>query len=280
MKLLFIVGGGIGDAISQTWGYVAAQRAGHEVYVSTTMEPARAVEELWPLIGIRPVRAAQRADFDFDLVTSGSLFRHRWAELSNGWKAKRSVPPRPESEKRGNILLDGLNILTDCGIDWRFPPPPFEGILGERKPKYLGVVCAGSPGKTETEFARWRDLLDCLPAGLPLLFLGAPHVPGPNSFGLVPHEDAAPAILADCIGQTPTLLEVLPLLRLCRAVLSVDTGLGHLAAACGIPTVTLMPERGYESGRSWIPGCLRALCCRHDSSLEHILWAVKEAEGL
>jgi len=108
---------------------------------------------------------------------------------------------------------------------------------------------------------RFPEFITALPADLPLLLLG-----GPGEKDLCEEAAAAAKGPAAVLAGARPLPELAAALRRCRGLVSGDSGLAHLAEACGRPVCVLfgptVPEFGFAPRR---PGSLlvqRELSCR------------------
>jgi len=148
----------------------------------------------------------------------------------------------PEPKADGPPLhhsLRYLHIVEHCGGEggsrWMAPPaPPAYGAAWR-----IGVVAGAEYGPAK----RWplerfaeaiKKVAESMPAAEWLLFGG----PGEKAMG----EELSAAIQGvrhvNLVGQT-TLSQLIDQIRTCRLVLTNDTGSMHLAAALGIPTVSI-----------------------------------------
>lgn len=95
--------------------------------------------------------------------------------------------------------------------------------------------------------------------------------------------------VVDLTGQAPSLRHLAALLRCCRACVSVDTGMLHLAAACGLPVVGLfggvpsasrlpwhVPAFGLDGEAECFPCHNPARCCRQG---RHCLESVRAEQA-
>ncbi|MGF1526138.1 MAG: lipopolysaccharide heptosyltransferase I [Candidatus Competibacterales bacterium] len=175
-----------------------------------------------------------------------------WASAWEGpaaWSYQRKLavdPRRHAIDRMGALLGQALDLsvsLDGHHLDYGFGDAARGGVAGNSRP-YL-VFCHGTswPAKAWPEL-RWRQL--AAKAGA----LGF-HVK--LSWGNAAERRRAEAIAAglECAEVLPHLPldHWLPLLGNARGVVAVDTGLAHLAAALGTPTLTLYgPTDPRETG--------------------------------
>jgi hypothetical protein len=250
MKLLFLMADGfcLGDGVSQSHAYAAALRAGHEVCVSRAAGPCALVEPLLERIGVRMVPAATAEAFD--LVLSGRITQEQFRARSERVAARRRVAPLPR-QLRGSLRHAdlGVDALRRAGLFPPVPEAPLAPLLPPRRREYLLIAPGTSPGRRAARWDRWPEFIRA--CGAPVVLCG-------DAGAREAWQAEMPSFVLDLIGRTPEMEDLLGVLAGASLVLSPDTGVAHLAAACSVPTVTLFrsgqsrPENGMPYGsRAW-----------------------------
>lgn len=250
MRILFVMAGGycIGDGVSQSHAYAAALRAGHEVCLASAAGPCALVEPLLERVGLRVVPPDTTEEYD--LVLSGRITQEQFHAGSARIAARRKVTPLPRQLRGFLRHADlGVDALRRAGLFLPVPDAPLAPLLPPRRGGYLLLAPGTSPGRRAARWDRWPEFIRAY--GGPVVLCG-------DAGAREPWQADLPSCVLDLIGHTPELDDLLRVLADAALVLSPDTGVAHLAAACGVPTVTVFrtgqsrPENGMPYGpRAW-----------------------------
>lgn len=250
MRILFLMADGycIGDGVSQSHAYAAALRAGHEVHVTAAAGPCALVEPLLERTGISVVPPGTTDEYD--LVLSGRITQEQFHAGSARIAARRRVTPLPRQLRGFLRHADlGVDALRRAGLFLPVPDLPLAPLLTTRRTGYLLIAPGTSPGRRAARWDRWPEFIQAF--GGPVVLCG-------DSGAREAWQADLPSSVLDLIGRTSDMDDLLAVLADAALVLSPDTGVAHLAAACGIPTVTIFrsgqsrPENGMPYGpRAW-----------------------------
>ena len=241
-RLLLIVNGGLGDAVMVTPCALSLRSAGHDVTIWPMRGNATRLNPLWgELDGIRAAAKADIAGKSFDVVLGPTAHRVL-VDRAKAFKTQCIISPQSH---RGHPVDVALDMAKQVGANGAVEAQPFARLLPV-KPKDAVVIGPGVSGRAEAQEKRWggwRDLVARLVR--PVFFLGLEGAgepwmgtePGCQSF----------------IGQTASVADLLPILARAKCYVGVDNGLGHLAAACGIPTVTIFTATDPQKFRPYGP---------------------------
>lgn len=269
MKVLLVRAGALGDLLLLRPTIDALQRAGHAVSLLAPSGPATA------LVGSGPGDVAEALPWESarfaGLLTDGGLEDGAAAERLRGYDAAivysrnavlarnlgRLVPiilqhdPAPPSGGSHaaewlHSCLPALGIRTaEVGVPVLTPSDDdrraAESIGGELPPGFLAIhPGSGSPAKNWPA-ARFADLVRSRRGTRWLLVRG-------------PADDAAAAVLETvpgaCVARELPFRVLAALLARAGAYVGNDSGITHLAAAAGAPTVALF---GATDPRLWAP---------------------------
>ncbi len=172
--------------------------------------------------------------------------------------------------------LAGLGLAI-AGNPLALSPPASEKRGAEALLRELGIglkpvlVHPGSGGRRKVwPLANWRDLLDWMRRELPfqpLLSIG-PADGYLDQFSNSARAEGIPVVK----GLTPLRLSAL--LSLCALYIGSDSGVSHLAAAVGVPTITVF---GPTDPNVWAPRGRRAIFLRRQWKEEDVLrWPVSK----
>jgi len=246
MKILFLMADGfcIGDAVSQAHAYAAALQAGHEVSLARAAGPCALVEPLLERLGVRLV--PRDTAEEYDLVLSGRITPEQFQRGAARVRTRRFVVPRPLPQRADFRHADlGLDALRRAGLFLPVPDAPLAGLLSPRRPSRRLIAPGTSPGRRAARWPFWPEFLRA--DTTPVTLCGDAHAVESWQADLPPQAQ-------NRICCTARLEDVLPLLAETTLVLSPDTGIAHLAAACGVPTLTIFragqsrPENGMPYG--------------------------------
>jgi ADP-heptose:LPS heptosyltransferase len=232
--------GAIGDVLMATPALAALRRAKPlaRIYLECAQPIAELLAGLPWLDGVSP-HAPDRVTAFYDL--DGAY--ERW-EKAGTWRH----PVFAFAEVLGVPVWPGRNAV-------RPPVPEIEewaqGQLPSSAARRGYVACglrsAGRP-KANWGAARWQELAEAAPE-LTFVLLDAeprpclePQSPTTMRRGATRSDHPLLALpnVVDLTGKTESLPHVLALLYRCRAAVSVDTGILHLASAAGLPVVGLL----------------------------------------
>ncbi len=157
------------------------------------------------------------------------------------------------------------------------------GVPADARPVGLHIGVSGGPAKLwpPERFAAVADRLAS--AGLPVLVLGAPG-DEPRAASVRARAASAPASL---VGRDRPVLMPQLIARL-ACLVSGDTGVAHLAAALGVPTVTLFgptdprlsAPRGRAAARVLTGAAPCAPCFRPACPIEHVCMRAIDADAV
>lgn len=117
------------------------------------------------------------------------------------------------------------------------PVPPLKS--GQPDPDVVIAVGAGQPAKT-WPISKWEETAHLLSqSGLQITFIGGAKDPHPRA-----------TLGRDCVGKL-SLAESMALIARARIVLCGDTGAGHIAAAYGVPVVSIFGPTSPATYRPW-----------------------------
>lgn len=228
--ILLIVNGGLGDAVAVTYPAVALKTEGHSVAVWAMRGNARLMMPLWEKLGLEVIdnREAVTAR-QWDAIGCPCAAK-TLAERAEGLDAKQLVTPRDHRKGLVDIAMD---LARQLGVD-KTPDAPLKEMVRELSRWTPDLVLVGAgvgrpPEAQRKRYPHWPEALGYLPR--PVAFLGTEDAREPW-MGHVTYSD-------DLTGTTPALTDLLPVLARGRLYVGVDNGLGHLAAAAGIPTISL-----------------------------------------
>lgn len=267
--ILFITLSNIGDAVMTTPALerlhqlhpdavidIVADRRSSEIFSHCPYRGAIIHKEkkaglrgLWDLV--RTLRR-QRYDLVVDLRTDGLAWllraRHRLT------KARR--------QPRGPHAVEDLISIIDAVDPGRIIPPAtvwLDDAERERARRWLATLPEGSwlalgPGANWPPKIWPLEHFEALIRSVADRFSGLVLLGGPDDRGRCARLAAdAPLPVANLAGET-SLLEAAAVLEGCTAFVGNDSGLGHLAAAAGTPTLTLFgpgrPERYHPWGEN------------------------------
>lgn len=228
--ILFVVNGGLGDAVAITYPAVAARDAGHHVSVWAIGGNATQMQPIWRELGLTVVDREEAATADYDVIgcnCAESTLQSRckgFAAIKHG--AELRVPGRPH----GTLVEEAMRLVPGLSI----PQPPLGGLLGkdDRRDIILGPG-VGRPKQNQLKrWGHWPDVLRYWPR--PVTIIGDDNAREPWIAALAATDKG----VTDRIGQT-SIRDILSVLSRARVYVGPDNGLGHLAAACGVPCITM-----------------------------------------
>ncbi len=175
-------------------------------------------------------------------------FWNRW--LIRHWIARRD-PQLPAAEQRRQVLAACGFPLEPPRYDFQ-PPPEAEAWAAREfpRPELIHFSINASHALKEWPVEHWGTLARLLLAARPEWVILATATAEPRE------QARLAALIAAAAGARLRPL-TLPLERLaavlarCRAHVGADSGVLHLAAALGVPTVSFF--RAYADARAWMP---------------------------
>ncbi len=224
---LIIVNGGLGDAVMVTPCALAVRSLGYDVTIWPMRGNATRLTPLWKLIGIRAVEKAEIAGQAFDVIlgpTASSVL----AERAKAFKSDRIVAPRSHAGQPVEVAMD---MARQLGYEGPTNAVPFADLLPKGRTRDAIVLGAGVGPREENQLKKW--------AGWPALVkrLDAPVFCIGDAAAAEPWMNEAPC--QNLIGRTENLADLIPIFTRAKCYVGVDNGVGHLAAAFGIPTMTV-----------------------------------------
>ena len=280
-SLLFVTSNRLGDAVlsSGVLAHFVERQPGLRVTIACGTLPAPLFADLPGLECVIPIvkdKTKSRVGHWVELWKA--LPRHRWTTVIDlrstffAWTVRAETRLVSRSEKRHEHRIEELS--RQFGI---VPPPaPRLFVSKDRQARMdrlvdkrpiLAIGPTANWGGKQWPAERFAEMVQRLTAPRGLL-------PGARVavFGAAHEREAAMAVLAavrdplDLIGSTD-LLNVFALLRRCALFIGNDSGLMHMAAAAGIPTLGLFGPSAEWRYRPW--GELTAVA-RTRESLEEL----------
>ena len=210
---------------------------------------------------IRLVQALRRRRYlaVIDLRTDFLPFLLRTERRSMRWLVRRDLQGLHSVEQHLAVVRPVLQTPTAAPAPRVWWPESAEAWAAAQKTTLPGRVLALAPG------ANWAGKCWPLAEFIALARQVAPHFDGLLLLGSAAERDAASAIAAaaplpslNLAGNT-SLLEAAAILAHCAAFVGNDSGIGHLAAAAGVPTLTVFGPGQPARYRPW--GSLAAIIC-------------------
>jgi ADP-heptose:LPS heptosyltransferase len=264
-SLLFVTSNRLGDAVlsSGVLAHYVERQPGLRVTVACGTLPAPLFADLPGLERIIPiVKDKTRSRFGHWIELWNALPRHRWSTVIDlrstffAWTVRADTRIVSRFEKRHEHRVEEL--ARQFGIEP--PPSPKLFVARDRQARMdklvdprpiLAVGPTANWGGKQWPAERFAETVRRLtgPRGI---------LPGARVavFGAAHEREAALAVLAaadeplDLIGSTD-LLNVFALLRRCSLFIGNDSGLMHMAAAAGIPTLGLFGPSAEWRYRPW-----------------------------
>lgn len=235
-KALWWCNGGVGDACMMAAGVKALADSGFAVdFYPQRRAPRLAGELLGMLPGVTCLPTNPRPSGPYDVACcdcDGGTLKKR----TDGIECGMLVTPQDRS---GTPREWAIDIARRAGADSNAlnnsKRAVFAGLLPhERTPKVI-VFGTGVGGTTDVNKekwwpeGKWDELQDALCSVAPIFWVGSDDAYCPES------------VLAErhLVGKTRSLAELLPIFAEAALYVGVDNGLGHMAAACGVPTLTI-----------------------------------------
>jgi hypothetical protein len=238
--ILFMVNGGLGDAVAITHALVAARDLGYQVDIFPLGGNARLMNDLWTMMdGIEPVDKTTAHANEYEAVLCPTRM-DVLVERAVGLNVKRHVTP---SSFDGTIVDFAVRLVSDLtGKPVAAPVAPLAELIA-RKPG-SNILIGPGVGPREANQAKkwggWPDFLRYIPR--PVTIIGDDTAREPWIAEAAKETDRSPERkpqVFDMIGKTAAIVDLLPIMAEARCYFGPDNGLGHLAAACGVPTATL-----------------------------------------
>ena len=258
MRVLYCTGGGVGNVVMSTPAIAALHEMGHEVDVWLEPGTPEGVADLLRGFGaIRGVLHGKPPLLDEYVHVVHSV----WSRTRLGHRSELFAPNDP-----GMLCRRSESAVNMCPIrnalGYTGPTPPAHVEVGPLPPALVDacppgeyIVCA--PGCKQEGFWRrkrwhgWKELAPRLCA--PLVWLGCE---GDN-----PCDEP---LGHDLCGHT-TLAEATSIIAGAKAIVAIDNGLAHVAAALGVPTVVMFGATSETKNRPLGPSVrvlTRDLNCR------------------
>jgi len=237
-RLLIMVNGGLGDAVGITYPAVAAVGLGYAVDVYPITGNACLMSELWAKIpGLRAIKReeAEKAHYYAVLCSTNEA---TLLERAKGLSYERVSNGNPLSN--GTIVQNAMRLLRAIGHDVPAPEAPLKSLFSALKLVTTGntILIGPGVGRPEANQAKkipgffWVDLIRYLPR--PVKVIGDKRAVEDWQKQIAEFKD-----VENMIGKTDSLTALLAVLATGLIYYGPDNGIGHLAAACGVPTVSL-----------------------------------------
>jgi len=242
-RILFIINGGLGDAAMMTPAITACaisnvSEPGYHVDVFAMRGNARLMRPLWRLLAEREpyydICVLDKPDTEIEYEAAlcpcaKSVLEERIERYRI--KTKQLITPRTfRGHGQYLDLAEQMNAYLH--------PHPLKNLLKPAKRDAIILGPGTGPGgkNQKKRWGGWDKLIKKLPR--PFFIIGAADA-GDYEIPTDPSDDVSCSL----VGKTKSIEELIPYLERCRLYIGVDNGLGHLAAAFGIPTVTIFrPE--------------------------------------
>lgn len=272
-RVLWWCNGGIGDAVMMAPALRLLAKAGWVVDFYPQRHPARLVGELLGMLPGITVLGERPQGASYDVVACDTT-RGALTERTRGLHFGKLVTPRSWGGRPSDWALD---IIEQLDAKDNPGPPVFAPLLPHpRRPEMMlfGPGVGGNPKNQEKRWGGWVELAGKFPEETigfvgnedavlePLHWRWCPACKG-QATQVTCVDPAAwkcagpPACtwrVLDYIGKTPRLMDVLALFARTKLYVGVDNGLGHLAAECGVPTLTIFgatdPKRYLPRGHN------------------------------
>jgi len=235
MRVLYCTGGGVGNVVMSTPAIAALHAMGHSADVLVGRDTLYGIEDL--LRGWAPVANVSRR---LPPPSSYPLIVHSaWHRIPIGGLRELFAPTSPDVLRVTHEAEANMIPVRELGFTGPTPPPhvevePMPSALRDACPPGEYIVCA--PGCKQEPFwrrKRWKGWLDLAPrlTALPV-WLGCEDDAPCN-------EITRPDLLGHDLTGVTTLAEAASIIAGAKAVVAIDNGLAHVAAALGVPTVVL-----------------------------------------
>jgi ADP-heptose:LPS heptosyltransferase len=265
-QLLFITGNRVGDAVLSTGilAHFLAERPGASVTVACGPLPAPLFADLPGLARIVPIVKAKRRRIGHWIALRHSLSGQKWDDVIDlrsaffAWTVRAERRWVCRAEKRHEHRVEEL--ARQLGV--APPPAPHLWLSPEREARVarlvddrplLAIGPTANWGGKRWPAERFAQLALALtgPGGM----LEGARV---MVLGATQERDSALPLLQACTDPLDwvgdhDLLDVFALLRHARMFIGNDSGLMHMAAAAGIPTLGLFGPSADWRYRPWAP---------------------------
>jgi len=253
-RILFIINGGLGDGVSAVYAIKASINLGYTVDVLSIAGGCTQLAAIWPLLGAETVDRSAAIGRDYYAILCptgmGTL-----QERAAGFKYKHLINghPTPSDTIVGRwmrLVTDLLAVNSVNSVNNVTPVIPEIAPLAFLKPAPIVqydsagkeipspkpyVIAPGVGRAPECEkklWDRWPDLIRYIPR--PVVFVGDNKANFPWIENYAGQKE-----FTSLIGKTPGITDLIAALAPAIAVITVDGGIGHLAAALGIQTVSI-----------------------------------------
>lgn len=227
MRILYSAGGGVGNVVMATPAISALAEMGHEVSVKLQRDVPEGVEGL--LRGWDAVRSVNRFEPTREEMSATDYVVHNWWSRHAVGHAREISPP-PSIDLRATHEVEA-NMLPVRFLGYRGETPtPHVEVSRQEIAKHERIVFA--PGCKPDDFWKrkkwkgWWALAELIPR--PIIALGTTHE----------RMECANLSIVNMCGET-SLREAAEIMANCSAVVAIDNGLAHVAAALGVPTVVM-----------------------------------------
>lgn len=217
-------------------------------------------------------------DFGFDLQGHSKtalclrMARPRVRAAVGGTDAfARKLNPIPPTADPSEHFIERQFEVARAMERLEIPSRPVMPDVGENAegltPGYVAIPTSAGPGNKAYPIHGWNDVGRALvSSGERVVFVGGPGDPSPNVPGCVD--------LVDKLSLDRTM----SILRDAKLVVAADTGGGHIAAAYGVPTLSIFGPTDPAKCRPWGPNAqvLRNGPLSADTSPAQVLSKVEE----
>lgn len=235
-RVLLIVNGGLGDAVAITYPAIAALRAGYSVDVWAIAGNATKMAPVWRELGLGVVDRSTAAATIYNVICcncAASALQTRckgFAALEHG--AALRVPGRPH----GTLVEEAMRLVPGLPT----PDAPLASLRGkqERRAIVLGPGVGRPQANQSKRWDHWQDVLNYWPR--PVEILGDDKAREPWIQELAEKDQG----INDRLGCS--IQDAISIFASARVYVGPDNGLGHLAAACGVPCITMFTATDHR----------------------------------
>ena len=241
--ILWLINGGIGDAMLHAPVLRAMLNAGHLIDVRLTGRGAPLTASLLARMGVRIVDEELTTRTPYRAVLCDCRLG-KLQERAAGIATGAVIAPR---QWEGHIVEWTMDCAEQIGVTAEAPHGALAGLLpqGHRHKVIVGPGAGPSAGNNRKCWDGWPAFAEeARRIGLDIVVVGA-------SDARADWQDAEG--IDNRVGTTPTLDDLLPIFADADLYVGIDNGLGHFAAACGIPTLTVFTVTDPRRYRPWHP---------------------------
>lgn len=185
--------------------------------------------------------------------------------------ARRLNPIPPRANPSCHFIerhFEIAKVLAELEIPESPIMPDLKPNISDPDPGYIAIPTSAGPGNKAYPIEGWNEVgRELIARGRRVVFVGGPGDPHPSVAGSV-----------DLVDQLP-LSRTMSVLRNAALVVAADTGAGHIAAAYGVPTVSVFGPTDPARCRPWGPRVkvLRSGATSAEVTVTEILDASEEA---